>query len=155
MRSTFYVFFTFTKFICNSFFFILTFVRNFKRIITHFEFDFEFANKRIRLSSNQLSIFFYSIQDEHFEQFNHFCDISNWRKRFKSSFFKFFDNHYSFIIKQFTINSQLKIWFDAIFFSRRLMFNHFFYIFSIELFVSIWLRWIQMFTKLWNSFWFR
>ena len=98
--------------------FYSTFIKNLKRIINDFEFDFEFVNKRIRLSSNQLSIFLYSIQNEHFEQFNFFCNFSNWRKRFKSSFFNFFDNYYSFIIEQFTINSQLNVWFDAILYFR-------------------------------------
>ena len=92
-------------------------VRNLKRTLTDIEFVSELANKRIRLSSNQLSTSFYSSLNEHLEQFSIFSDSSNWRERLKSSLLRFLD-HCSSAIKQFTIDSQLSVWLDAVSYSR-------------------------------------
>ncbi len=92
-----------------------TFVRDLKRTLIDLEL---FAIKRTRSSSDQLSTSSYSTQNEHSEKFNSLCDSSNWRKRLKSSLLKSLDKHYSSIIKQLTINSQLSVWLDAVSYSR-------------------------------------
>jgi len=83
-------------------------VRNLKRTLIDFEFVFESANKRIRLSPNQLPTSFYSSQDEHSEQSSILSDSSDWRERLKLSLLRSLDYCPS-TIKQLTTNPQLSV----------------------------------------------
>jgi len=90
-----------------------TFVRDLKHTLIDFEFVFELASKRTRLSPNQLSTSPYSSQDGHPEQSSTLNDSSDWRERLKSSLLRPLD-HCSPTTKQLTTNPQLSAWLDAV-----------------------------------------
>ena len=88
-------------------------VRDLKRTLTDLEFVSEPANKRTRLSPNQLLTPPYWSQDEHPEQSSALSDSSDWRERLKSSLLRPLD-HCQPTIKQLTANPQLSAWLDAV-----------------------------------------